>query len=154
METNESVEILNDLIKINNDRIRGYEKALQDLKQVQNPILQENLHQLFINFIDQSRQNRNELGNEVQSLGGTMADDTTTSGKIYRSWRSLKAVFTGHDAKSILESCESGEDAAQKAYQQALSDDLPAYQADLVQSQKNSLRTAHDKVKSLRDKRD
>lgn len=154
MKSNESIEVLNDLIKINNDRIRGYEQALQDLKNVHNPMLQENLHQLFINFIDQSRQNRNELGNEVQTLGGTMADDTTTSGKIYRGWMSVKAAFTGHDAKSILESCEFGEDAAQKAYHNALSDKLPAYQEEIVQSQKNMLKMAHDKVKSLRDERE
>jgi len=154
IESKDNIEILNDLVMINNDRIQGYERALEDLKQVENPMLQENLKQLFLNFIDQSRKIRNELGNEVQTLGGTMEEDTTTSGKIYRSWMAVKAAFTGHDAKSILSSCEFGEDAAQKAYHAALSEDLPAYQAEMVQAQKNSLKTAHDKVKSLRDERD
>ncbi len=154
MESKDNIEILNDLVKINNDRIQGYERALEDLKQVDNALLKENLNQLFLSFIDQSRKIRNELGNEVQTLGGTMEDDSTTSGKIYRGWMAVKAAFTGHDSNSILASCEFGEDAAQKAYHDALAEDLPAYQAEMIQSQKNSLKSAHDKVKSLRDDRE
>lgn len=150
-EKKEQIELLNDLIKINNDRIKGYENALEDLKKADKPMLKENLNQLFLSFIDQSRKCRNELGNEVQSLGGKMEEDTTTSGKIYRGWMSVKAAFTGHDTKSILASCEFGEDAAQKAYHEALSEDLPSYILDMIQAQQDSLKSSHDKVKSLRD---
>lgn len=142
-----NIEILNDLILINNDRIEGYEKALSELDGKES-----DLHTLFLSFIDQSRQLKNVLGNEVQNLGHDMADGTTNSGKIYRVWMDVKAAFSGDDRQAVLESCEFGEDAAQKAYKTALeSDDLQGYLRDIITDQKAELREAHDKVKALRD---
>ena len=118
METTTSTtkSVLNDLVLINNDRIAGYEKALEELKSDEHA---ENLDlsSLFQSMIDQSRQFRNELGTEVQVLGEDMEEGTMVSGKLYRAWMDVKAMFTGNDRHTILSSCEGGEDAAQKAYQ-------------------------------------
>jgi len=148
MEDNKKVvEVLNDLIQINNDRITGYERALKELKDES-----ADLKTLFEGYIDQSRNIRNELGTEVQTLKGKMDDGTTGSGKIYRAWMDVKAVFTGHDRHTVLENCEFGEDAAQKAYKSALATEgLPAYLTQLISKQQIELRAAHDEVKALRD---
>ena len=148
MEDNKKViEVLNDLIQINNDRITGYERALKELKDDSS-----DLRTLFEGYIDQSRNIRNQLGTEVQALHGTMDDGTTGSGKIYRAWMDVKAVFTGHDRHTVLENCEFGEDAAQKAYKTALNTEaLPAYLVELISKQQVELRSAHDEVKALRD---
>ena len=148
MENNKKVvEVLNDLIEINNDRITGYERALKELMDES-----ADLKTLFEGYIDQSRNIRNELGTEVQTLKGNMDDGTTASGKIYRAWMDVKAVFTGHDRHTVLENCEYGEDAAQKAYKSALeTEGLPAYLVQLISKQQTELRAAHDEVKALRD---
>jgi uncharacterized protein (TIGR02284 family) len=148
MEDNKKVvEVLNDLIEINNDRITGYERALKELKDES-----ADLKTLFEGYIDQSRNIRNELGTEVQTLKGKMDDGTTGSGKIYRAWMDVKAVFTGHDRHTVLENCEFGEDAAQKAYKSALATEgLPAYLTQLISKQQVELKSAHDEVKALRD---
>lgn len=148
MENNKKVvEVLNDLIQINNDRITGYERAIKELKDES-----ADLKTLFEGYIDQSRNIRNQLGTEVQTLKGEMDDSTTGSGKIYRAWMDVKAVFTGHDRHTVLENCEFGEDAAQKAYKSALeTDDLPAYLVQLISKQQIELRAAHDEVKALRN---
>jgi uncharacterized protein (TIGR02284 family) len=148
MENNKKVvEVLNDLIQINNDRITGYERAIKELKDES-----ADLKTLFEGYIDQSRNIRNQLGTEVQTLKGEMDEGTTGSGKIYRAWMDVKAVFTGHDRHTVLENCEFGEDAAQKAYKSALeTDDLPAYLVQLISKQQTELRAAHDEVKALRD---
>jgi uncharacterized protein (TIGR02284 family) len=148
MEDNKKVvEVLNDLIQINNDRITGYERALKELKDES-----ADLKTLFEGYIDQSRNIRNELGTEVQTLKGKMDDGTTGSGKIYRAWMDVKAVFTGHDRHTVLENCEFGEDAAQKAYKSALATEgLPAYLTQLISKQQIELKSAHDEVKALRD---
>ena len=65
-----------------------------------------------------------ELAAEVLSLDGTPASDTSTAGKIYRTWMDVKAPFTGKDAHATLASCEFGEDAIQRAYNNAMDDDL------------------------------
>jgi uncharacterized protein (TIGR02284 family) len=148
MEDNKKViEVLNDLIQINNDRITGYERALKELKDENS-----DLRVLFEGYIDQSRNIRNQLGTEVQALHGKMDEGTTASGKIYRAWMDVKAAFTGKDRQTVLENCEFGEDAAQKAYKAALNTEgLPAYLAELISKQQEELKGAHDEVKALRD---
>lgn len=147
--TQKTIEILNDLIEINNDRIIGYEKAIHELKDID-----DDLKVLFATMIDQSRQARMALGTEVQALGGEMESgrSTTNSGKIYKAWMDVKAVFTGHDRETILNSCEFGEDAAQKAYDAALlSEELPAYLREMLSQQKHILKGSHDEIKAFRD---
>lgn len=148
MENNKMVaEALNDLIQINNDRIDGYEKAIKELKAEDT-----DLKNAFLGYIDQSRNLKNALGTEVEVLGAEMEDGTTASGKIYRAWMDVKAMFTGKDRQTILNNCEFGEDAAQKAYKSALeTEGLPAYIFTLVTKQKDDLKKSHDTVKAWRD---
>jgi uncharacterized protein (TIGR02284 family) len=145
--TKETIEILNDLVAINNDRIVGYTKAIEETKAEDN-----DLKSLFTSMIDESRKIRLDLANEVQSLGGEYDRDTTVSGKLYRAWMDVRAVFSGHDRHAVLANCERGEDAAQSAYKDALSDnEVPAYIRALLEKQKQELRRSHDKIKALRD---
>ncbi len=149
----ETKDILNDLILINNDRIAGYEKAIEELRSAENAANdQTDLLTLFEAMIDQSRENRNALGREVQVLGGDMAEGTMTSGKLYRVWMDVKSLFSGKDRHAILANCETGEDAAQKAYKDALEEEeLPAFLREMISHQQELLRGSHDEIKSLRD---
>ena len=142
------IGILNDLIRINHDRVVGYEKAVDELKTED-----ADLKTLFQRYITESRQYAQELTQEVNRLGGNPADGTTNSGKIYRVWMDLKSAITGKDRKAILDNCEFGEDAAQKAYDLALNADaeLEPSLRDLIVRQKAVLKTGHDEVKRLRD---
>jgi uncharacterized protein (TIGR02284 family) len=148
MENEKLTGVLNDLIRINKDRVVGYEKATDELRDED-----ADLKTLFQRYITESRQYAQELTTEVSRLGGDPADGTTNSGKVYRVWMDLKATVGGHDRKTILSNCEFGEDAAQKAYDTALNADLdwePSIR-DLIVRQKASLRSGHDEVKRLRD---
>ena len=139
--------ILNDLIQINNDRIEGYEKAANETKTED-----ADLRALFDSMADESRTYLNELTEYVQKAGEEAATDTTKRGKVYRVWMDVKAAITGHNRKAILDSCEYGEDAAQKAYERALeNDDLTGEARTLVSAQKTKLRASHDKIKRMRD---
>ena len=145
--TVDTIEILNDLVEIHNDRIQGYERALKELKEDD-----ADLKSLFASMIAESHQHRLTLATEVQALGGDIKTGTTNKGKIYRVWMDVKAVFTGHDRHHILENCEFGEDAAQNAYHSALeSEELPKYLREVVGEQQRSLKFSHDEIKSLRD---
>ncbi len=147
--TNEKlVDVLNDLVRINNDRISGYEKAANETE-----FEDVDLKALFNRFADESRTYRDELSREIVSLGGSPTDETTTSGKFYRVWMDVKAAFTGKDRKAILENCEFGEDAAQEAYQTALESDasMSTDIRQLISNQKAKLKDSHDAVKKYRD---
>lgn len=149
MATNDNVaEVLNDLIRINNDRISGYEKAAEEARNID-----IDLRAIFNRMSEESRQYAAELTQEVVKFGGEPATGTTNSGKIYRVWMDLKATFTGNSRQAILENCEFGEDAAQKAYDSALKTDaeLSADVRQLIANQKSSLKTSHDVIKKYRD---
>lgn len=151
MKTNEkNVEVLNDLIKINNDRVAGYEKAAK-----QTEIIDADLRSIFTSMAAESRTYANELSRYVNQAGETPTDSTTVSGKIYRAWMDVKATFNGNDRKAILEACEYGEDAAQKAYKAALESDsdnrLSADVRHVISEQKTKLKRSHDQIKAMRD---
>jgi uncharacterized protein (TIGR02284 family) len=103
-------------------------------------------------MIAESHKIKIALATEVQTLGADIEQGTTTSGKIYRAWMDVKAVFTGHDRHAVLENCEAGEDAAQRAYETAENHEgLPAYIRDLIGEQHRVLKASHDEIKALRD---
>lgn len=147
----ELVSVLNDLIRINNDRVVGYERAVKETKDSDVDMIAT-----FTKMADQSRKYVNELVQEVGRLGGDAASDTTISGKVYRVWMDLKAAISGKDRESIIGSCEYGEDVAQRAYEAALESD--AYMSteirQLISSQKSELKTSHDMIKKYRDVQD
>jgi uncharacterized protein (TIGR02284 family) len=143
--TTETIEVLNDLIQINNDRIAGYEKAIRETKPED-----DDLKVLFATMIAESHRIRIALATEVQALGANTEQGTTASGKIYRAWMDVKNAFGSSSRHSLLASCESIEDSAQKAYKSALSHDLPSFIRDLLLQQQEALRTSHDEVKALR----
>jgi conserved hypothetical protein len=149
MERNErTIEVLNDLIRINHDRVEGYEKAISETDETD-----VDLRNIFNRMADESRKYSRELTERVQRLGGEPAAGTTASGKIYRTWMDVKSAFSRSERKSVLEECEYGEDAAQKAYDKALDvdNDLPADVLALIREEKASLRNSHDTIRNYRD---
>ena len=146
--TTEITEVLNDLIKINYDRIEGYRKAGEESKS-----FDINLHPVFTKMANESRLNVSALTELVSKLGGEAESGSTAMGKIYRAWMEVKAAFTAKDSASILSSCEFGEDQAQKAYDDALASDadMDVETRKMITSQKASLKNSHDIMKNMRD---
>lgn len=141
-----TIETLNDLVQINNDRIAGYENAVKETEG------DNELIAIFNNKIMESQQFKSTLTGEISVLGSDADNDTSISGKLHRTWLDVKAVFSGHSDKSILEECEFGEDAIKKAYQSALNEEhLPAYIRDILNDQQAILQQSHDEIKALRD---
>lgn len=142
------ISVLNDLIKINVDRITGYEKAIKDLDSSE-----VMLKTLFSQVSEDSEDIKSQLTQKVAALGGEPASDRTVPGAIYQAWMDVKATFSGHDTGSTLEACEFGEDAAQRAYKDALkeAEDFPSDIKHMITSQKNLLKMSHDLVKTQRD---
>jgi uncharacterized protein (TIGR02284 family) len=143
----EIIEVLNDLVMINNDRIRGYEEAVKELKEDD-----QDLKSLFDHLIVESQQIKSDLIQEIQVLHGDVENKTTEMGKIYRGWAGLKAIFTGDSRHAILSNCEFGEDAAQKAYNKALeTEKMPAFLRELLSNQQATLKVSHDEIRDLRN---
>ena len=137
--------VVEDLVKINNDRVEGYNKARLQTDDL-------DLKELFETMIADSKQNTTELNKYLRSLGEERERDTTFAGKLYRTWMDVKVSFGGGDRRAILATCEYGEDAAQKSYNTALDQDfLPPEVRTMISDQRIKLRTSHDKIRYLRD---
>jgi uncharacterized protein (TIGR02284 family) len=145
--TSETIDILNDLIQIHNDRLEGYEKAAKELRDADN-----DLRDLFNLMIQESHKMKSALVAEIQVLRGQPSTGTTAGGKIYSIWMDLKSMFSGYDRPSLLNNCESVEDATQKAYRQALeSDYLPVFIRQILYDQRQSLKYSYKEIRELRD---
>lgn len=147
MEKEQTIEALNTLITINNDRIEGYETAAKETEE-------QDLKTFFSELKQTSLHCNKELISEVTKLGGTAAEGTKTTGKFFRVWMDVKAALTGKDREVILNSCEYGEDVAKGTYEKVLENDqknLNAEQENMIKTQHDLLKADHNKVKSMRD---
>ncbi len=143
-----AVEVLNDLILMNNDRIRGYTNTTKSLKD-----RDADLKIIFKEIIDETRQFNIALAAEVEKLGAAAETHTSVSGKLHLTWIRIKATFTGHNRKALLAECERGEDAIRQAYLEALneSSDLSLDQWELISDQAEKSNLIHNRIKMLRD---
>lgn len=146
MENETAINVLNNLIVINNDRIEGYETAAKETEEL-------DLQELFRRLSRTSTMCKSELVAEVHKLGGTPDEGTRVTGKFFRVWMDVKAFLMGKDRVSILNSCEFGENAAQDAYKDALSDraELTTMQQAMITNHKTLLAADLGKIVSLRD---
>ena len=142
----EIVDDLNDLVKINNDRIQGYEKAIEDNEDAQ-------LDDLFRHYVIQSQQFRSQLAEHIVRIDGLAVSDATStdvSSKIHRAWIDIKSAITGKDRETVLSSVEFGDSAAVEAYRDAIDKDhIPAYIKEVLIKQLSELQAAAEKVKAL-----
>ena len=94
---------------------------------------------------------RGDLENVLHQNGVHDVNETgTTAGTLHRVWGDLKARLTSGD-HGLLETAESGEDEAKKAYADALNQDLPLPIRELLAEQQAHILSSHDYVKEHRD---
>lgn len=145
--TENQARLLNDLILINNDRVVGYQKAMEELKSEDS-----DLKLLFQEKINQSNKFKAELTHKVIEANYKVETGTTNAGKIYRVWMDVKAFFGGSERRVVLDNCVDGEDAALAAYNDALtSEGLTPEARSLITRHHAALRISHDRIKALKD---
>jgi uncharacterized protein (TIGR02284 family) len=145
MNTENTIEVLNTLIQINNDRIEGYGTASKDTEE-------EDIKTLFSHFMQNSEKCKKELVDEVIELDGVPVEGTSIVGVFHRVWMDVKAALTNKDRKAILKSCEYGDAAAVDTYQKALSNNtehLTKQQLAIINAQYLLIKSDHNMVKSL-----
>jgi len=142
------VQVLNDLLLINNDRIKGYEQALKEAGKDD-----IDLKTIFSDMIKQTRKFNDQLKLLVEKAGARAETETSVSGRLHRVWIDLKATFTGKSRKGLLAECERGEDASKEAYNEALHGDseLTGEQIDILTQQAEEQQISHNRIKAMRD---
>lgn len=147
MTTNENaVAKLNRLIEVNADRQEGYMKARENTDD-------PSLKSLFEQNAIQSGKNVADLELAVEGYGGVANNHTSIAGDVYRAWMDVKDAVSTNARKTVLASCERGEDTAVSTYEKILADehDIDNNMLGTITRQKQEISKAHDQIKSLRD---
>lgn len=142
------ITVLNDLIKINSDRITEYEKTAARLD---NSELM--LKALLYQISDDSQELNDQLASKVIALGGEPATDSTLpGGRVYTLWLDIKTTFLQNYATtlSMVEKCEVLENATQVAYREVLVEttDFPKEITDMIRKQQYLLSLLQDLIKN------
>ena len=140
----EVMETLHDVIERLVDGHEGFQKIGEHLKD-------EALKKYFFAESLKRSQFRGELETLLHSTGDHDPKESgSMSGALHRTWGDIKAHLGGSD-HTLLETAEQGEDAAKKAYEDALQKDLPGPVRELLTTQYAHIQKSHDYVKAARD---
>ncbi len=141
----EVISTINNLIETLKDGEKGFKEAADAVKDPQ-------LKSLFQEYSQQRHRFATELQTQAQSLGESEPEKaSSTAGAMHRAWINLKSAVTSGDDKAILSECERGEDSAVHEYEEAVRDGLTSPLQDIVSRQFSEIKSAHDRVKHLRD---
>jgi len=97
-------------------------------------------------------QTRSQYASELESAAGLEKKQSgTVGGAMQRTWGDLKGKMGGGD-HTLLETAEQGEDAAKKAYSEALQKpEVTGNVREILKKQQAHILQSHDKVKAFRD---
>jgi uncharacterized protein (TIGR02284 family) len=134
--------VLNELIELCRDGEQGFRTAAAGIGD-------PTLRRLFESYAGQRASFARELQAEVARRGDEPARSGDAPGALHRGWMKVREAASGNDEAAILAECERGEDAAVRAYRQAVAQPIPGASADLVERQYVQVKDAHDHVRML-----
>jgi hypothetical protein len=135
--TQKLIGVINDLIKLNNDRYNAYASLL-----TKNIILDRDLWMLVCNLASQSRTNSANLIKEVIKLFAEEPACMSASAGLYSEALGLKEPIPFVDRQVIFQDCNHREELAQKVYYDALASgvELPEQLYTLISEQKREMK--------------
>jgi uncharacterized protein (TIGR02284 family) len=140
----EMEKVLRNLINSLQDSQKGFADIGEHLKD-------ETLKHYFLAESLKRASFRGDLEEVLHQNGVHDINETgTTAGTLHRVWGDLKAKLGSGD-HGLLETAESGEDEAKKAYADALSQELPLPIRELLAEQQAHVLNSHDFVRNHRD---
>lgn len=148
MNNDKTIEVLNSLIEVHNERVKGYEIVSNEVDEIA-------VKTLLSQFILFSQQCLYSLGKEVRSLGGIPTLETSMASKLYGVWMDAKYLITCNDGYTALNSCQLGEGIAVEMYKKILTDnidDMTLTQQKLVQQQFVIMKAAYDQLNMIKDR--
>ncbi len=142
----ETISTINGLIETLKDGQEGFRQAAEAVKDSQ-------LKTLFSEYSLQRSKFAGELQNEAISMGEHNPENTSsTAGAMHRAWINLKSAITTQDDHAILAECERGEDSAVAEYKKAMEEkELSSPIRETISRQYTDVKSAHDRIRSLRD---
>jgi uncharacterized protein (TIGR02284 family) len=135
-------DVLHHLIDLCRDGERGFRSAADH---VSDPTLKS----LFMDLATQRKRFAEELLPHLQRLGAPPDADGTSAGRLHRQWMVLKGLVPGRHDHHIVVEAERGEHVVLDAYEEALNGMLPPTVTDIIESQREAIVKANDRIRSV-----
>ncbi len=135
--TDNEISVLNDLIEVTLDSVKGYEDAADQAKS-------EDLKAAFGNRAAERRGVVADLQDMVRARGGNPETEDSILGKAHRAFLNLKNAVMGRDDNAVLQEVDRGEDHLKSSWQKALDGDLSPDLRARLQQHYTSVREGHD----------
>jgi len=147
-------ELLKETESVLKDVIESLIDSQEGFREIGEKLQDETLKRYFLAESLKRASFKGELEDVLikEGVGDAYKETGSVAGAIHRTWGDLKAKLGGGD-HSLLETAESGEDKAKKAYADALKHDLPLPVHQLLSTQAAHVQASHDYVKAARDSR-
>jgi uncharacterized protein (TIGR02284 family) len=145
MDDIKTIGLLNNLIIVNNDRIEGYEMAIEETEE-------NDLKLLFSQFIQTSVKCKSELLSEVRRLEAEAFISDRRKASFFTTWTEVKSALNSKNRKVILDACEEGENVVKKNYEDTIRDhgtDLSINELAMLKNQYMDLKNDHDRVEAM-----
>ncbi len=141
--TQEAIESIQGLIRINKDSQLGFEEASENVDDAR-------LAGLFRDLADERANQAGELKSFVNYDQQSAESDGSFTGMARRLWIDLRTALGG-GRQLILEEAERNEDQIKAKYEEAVKCCGGSSVSDVINRQYAAVRTAHDRIRDLRD---
>lgn len=111
-----TLEVLNDLVEVNGQRIWSYEAALEGTG---NNNAEGKIHEVFEQIVAQGQQLQEELELQFVELANDLPTRGNPKGTVLQTWDIVKSIFARKDSMPISEFFDVGERALLSAYRYA-----------------------------------
>ena len=133
-------EVLHHLIDICRDGERGYRAAADH-------VADPKLKTLFSELAAERKRFADELTPHLHRLGG-QADEGSNAAALHRGWIGLRGLVPGTHSHALISEAGRGEHAALDAYEDALHGMLPPTVTDLVETQRDAIGKATERIRT------
>lgn len=130
------------LVEVNKDSEEGFLNAAKNIRNSE-------LESQFTDYARQHARFAAEIQQEIVKLGGNPPEHGSASGELHRGWMDLKSALTGNSAGIVLSSCESGEDSALAAYDQAEADLSSGHVFTILQKRRQQITSFRTRLQRL-----
>lgn len=142
--SDETINALSDLIRINRDSEKGFNDAAKQVKDAE-------LGSLFNSLAGGRGANADELRQFVKSNGQETLVEGSYLAAFHRAWMDIRAMLSGGTASAILAEAERGEDYIKQAYEDVLKRTAGSAVNDVLTRQYANVKAGHDQIRELRN---
>lgn len=141
-----TIESIQDLIKINIDSYKGFGAAAEKIQD-------ESIASLFRTCSKEREANVAELKQAVRINAEEPEDDGTLKGTAHRWWMNIRGTVTSGDEHTVLADAERGEDAIKARYEDVLKETAGSPLNAVLHEQLSKVKARHDQIRDMRDAR-